>query len=59
MDFNLSDEQRLIAESAREFAEREIQAVAAIDGRALPEAPGPRTREAQRSFAAILERELR
>jgi len=37
---------------------REIQAVAAIDGRALPEAPGPRTAEAQRAFAATVEREL-
>jgi branched-chain amino acid aminotransferase len=37
---------------------REIQAVAAIDGRELPEAPGPRTHEAQRAFAATLEREL-
>ena len=37
---------------------REIQAVAAIDGRALPEAPGPRTRGAQEAFAATLEREL-
>jgi branched-chain amino acid aminotransferase len=37
---------------------REIQAVAAIDGRALEEAPGPRTREAQESFAATLGREL-
>ena len=38
---------------------REIQAVAAIDGRPLPEAPGPRTREAQEAFAATLGRELR
>ena len=38
---------------------REIQAVAAIDGRQLPEAPGPRTREAQEAFAATLGRELR
>jgi len=38
---------------------REIQAVAAIDGRALAEAPGPRTREAQEAFAATLGRELR
>jgi branched-chain amino acid aminotransferase len=38
---------------------REIQAVAAIDGRQLPEAPGPRTREAQQAFAATLGRELR
>lgn len=37
---------------------REIQAVAAIDGRPLPEAPGPRTREAQEAFAATLDQEL-
>jgi branched-chain amino acid aminotransferase len=37
---------------------REIQAVAAIDGTALSEAPGPRTREAQEAFAATLGREL-
>ncbi len=37
---------------------REIQAVAAIDGKALPECPGPRTREAQDAFAATLGREL-
>jgi branched-chain amino acid aminotransferase len=37
---------------------REIQAVAAIDGRELPEAPGPRTREAQEAFAATLREEL-
>ncbi|HET7574555.1 MAG TPA: aminotransferase class IV [Solirubrobacterales bacterium] len=37
---------------------REIQAVAAIDGRPLAEAPGPRTREAQEAFAATLQREL-
>jgi branched-chain amino acid aminotransferase len=38
---------------------REIQAVAAIDGRALAAAPGPRTREAQAAFAETLGRELR
>ncbi len=38
---------------------REIQAVSAIDGSALPAAPGPRTREAQEAFAATLGRELR
>jgi branched-chain amino acid aminotransferase len=38
---------------------REIQAVSAIDGTELPEAPGPRTREAQEAFAATLGRELR
>ncbi len=37
---------------------REIQAVAAIDGADLAAAPGPRTREAQESFAATLGKEL-
>ncbi len=37
---------------------REIQAVSAIDGKALAEAPGPRTREAQQTFAATLREEL-
>ncbi len=37
---------------------REIQAVAAIDGSPLPEAPGARTREAQEAFRATLEQEL-
>jgi branched-chain amino acid aminotransferase len=37
---------------------REIQAVASIDGVALPEAPGPRTREAQEAFAAARDAEL-
>lgn len=37
---------------------REIQAVAAIDGRELAGAPGPRTREAQEAFASTLGREL-
>ncbi|HEX3324856.1 MAG TPA: aminotransferase class IV [Solirubrobacterales bacterium] len=37
---------------------REIQAVAAIDGVDLPQAPGPRTREAQEAFAATLGLEL-
>lgn len=38
---------------------REIQAVAAVNGNELAAAPGPRTREAQEAFAAILGRELR
>jgi branched-chain amino acid aminotransferase len=38
---------------------REIQAVAAIDGRTLAAAPGPRTRQAQEAFGEILGRELR
>jgi branched-chain amino acid aminotransferase len=37
---------------------REVQAVAAIDGSNLAQAPGPRTREAEGAFAAALEREL-
>jgi branched-chain amino acid aminotransferase len=37
---------------------REIQAVSAIDGKALSEAPGPRTCEAQEAFVATLGREL-
>jgi branched-chain amino acid aminotransferase len=37
---------------------REIQAVSEIDGTPLPVAPGPRTREAQESFAATLQHEL-
>ena len=37
---------------------REIQAVSAIDGNDLAEAPGPRTREAQEAFAATLGKEL-
>jgi branched-chain amino acid aminotransferase len=37
---------------------REIQAVATIDGTDLPEAPGPRTVEAQETFAATLGKEL-
>jgi branched-chain amino acid aminotransferase len=37
---------------------REIQAVFSIDGTELPSAPGPRTQEAQESFAATLGKEL-
>jgi branched-chain amino acid aminotransferase len=37
---------------------REIQAVSAIDGGELPEAPGPRTRDAQAAVAQALGREL-
>jgi branched-chain amino acid aminotransferase len=38
---------------------REIQGVAAVDGRSFDAAPGPRTREAQDAFAETLGRELR
>ena len=37
---------------------REVQAVGSIDGVALPAAPGPRTQEAQRAFAAARDAEL-
>lgn len=37
---------------------REVQPVSAIDGRELPEAPGPRTREAIDAFAGVLDSEL-
>jgi branched-chain amino acid aminotransferase len=38
---------------------REIQAISAVDGNELAAAPGPRTRQAQEAFAAVLARELR
>ncbi len=37
---------------------REVQAISAIDGRALPEAPGPRTQQAREAFARVLAAEL-
>jgi len=37
---------------------REVQAVSAVDGSEMPECPGPRTDEAARAFAGVLEREL-
>jgi branched-chain amino acid aminotransferase len=37
---------------------REVQPVAAIDGRSLAEAPGPMTRAAREAFDAIVEQEL-
>jgi branched-chain amino acid aminotransferase len=53
------DELRGAAEAFLASTTREIQAVAAIDGRVFPAAPGPRTREAQEAFARTLGRELR
>lgn len=52
------DDLRAAGEAFLASTTREIQAVAAIDGTALPAAPGPRTREAEAAFAATLEREL-
>jgi branched-chain amino acid aminotransferase len=37
---------------------REVQPVSAIDGRELPESPGPRTQETMDAFAGVLESEL-
>lgn len=52
------DDLRAASEAFLASTTREIQAVSAIDGSALPAAPGPRTREAQEAFAVTLEREL-
>jgi branched-chain amino acid aminotransferase len=53
------DDLRAAGEAFLASTTREIQAVAAIDGRVLPAAPGPRTREAQEAFAQTLGHELR
>lgn len=53
------DDLRAASEAFLASTTREVQAVAAIDGRALEAAPGPRTREAQKAFAETLGRELR
>jgi branched-chain amino acid aminotransferase len=37
---------------------REVQPIAAIDGRELPETPGPRTTEAREAFGGVLASEL-
>jgi branched-chain amino acid aminotransferase len=52
------DEVKSASEAFLASTTRELQAVASIDGVALPEAPGPRTREAQEAFAALRDREL-
>ncbi|MFL5897180.1 MAG: aminotransferase class IV [Solirubrobacterales bacterium] len=53
------DDLRGASEAFLASTTREIQGVAAIDGRDFPAAPGPRTREAQDAFAETLGRELR
>jgi len=53
------DDLRGASEAFLASTTREVQAVAAIDGKGLPQAPGPRTEEAQRAFAETLGRELR
>jgi branched-chain amino acid aminotransferase len=52
------DEVKGASEAFLASTTREVQAVASIDGVALPEAPGPRTREAQEAFAAVRDAEL-
>lgn len=53
-----ADDLRGASEAFLASTTREVQAVSAVDGSALPAVPGPRTEEAKRAFAAILEREL-
>jgi branched-chain amino acid aminotransferase len=53
------DDLRGASEAFLASTTREIQGVAAVDGRVFPAAPGPRTREAQDAFAETLGRELR
>jgi branched-chain amino acid aminotransferase len=53
------DDLRAASEAFLASTVREVQAVAAVDGTKLAAAPGPRTQEAQKAFAATLERELR
>jgi branched-chain amino acid aminotransferase len=52
------DEVKGASEAFLASTTREVQAVASIDGVALPEAPGPRTREAREAFAATRDAEL-
>jgi branched-chain amino acid aminotransferase len=52
------DEVKAASEAFLASTTREVQAVAAIDGVALADAPGPRTREAQAAFAAARDAEL-
>ena len=52
------DELRGCREAFLASTTREVQAISSIDGRDLPEAPGPRTIEARDAFARVLESEL-
>jgi branched-chain amino acid aminotransferase len=52
------DELKAADEAFLASTTREIQAVASVDGVALPAAPGPRTRQVQADFAAMLRDEL-
>jgi len=52
------DEVRTAPEAFLASTVREVQPVAALDGRALAEVPGPLTRRARQAFDAAVEREL-
>ena len=52
------DELRAAGEAFLASTTREVQPVSEVDGVRMPEAPGPRTREAIDSFATVLRREL-
>jgi branched-chain amino acid aminotransferase len=54
-----ADDLRAASEAFLASTTREIQPVAAIDGKELASAPGARTEEAQQAFAETLGRELR
>ena len=56
-EFGLED-LRSAQEAFLASTSREVQAAVSIDGKDLPEAPGPRTREATDALAAVLRREL-
>jgi branched-chain amino acid aminotransferase len=52
------DELRGALEAFIASTTREVQAISAIDGRELPEVPGPRTRDAQQALVAAIRAEL-
>jgi branched-chain amino acid aminotransferase len=52
------DELRAAQEAFLASTTREVQPISAVDGRELPEVPGPRTREAQEALAAAIRAEL-
>lgn len=52
------DDLRAAHEAFLASTTREVQAISAIDERAFPEAPGPRTGEAAEAFARVVEKEL-
>ncbi len=53
-----ADDLRGASEAFLASTTREVQAISSVDGNTLPRVPGPRTEEAKRAFAAVLEREL-